>query len=127
MSKHTAGPWRAVNKGPFIATEENKVIARTVNAAADPALNCQCQTVADLEQCANAELIAAAPELLAAVENLILIFQTGNHYDTRNPYTRPEVIEAMKTIAKATGFTGDWTSANDKALHTHNAKGEATP
>jgi len=68
---HTKGPWRAVDRGPFIATEENKVIARTVNAKADPALNCQCQTVADLEQCANAELIAAAPDMLAALEYVI--------------------------------------------------------
>jgi hypothetical protein len=71
MSKHTPGPWKAVNRGPFIATEENKVIARTVNATADPALNCQCQTVADLEQCANAELIAAAPDLYKALKGMI--------------------------------------------------------
>jgi hypothetical protein len=127
MSKHTPGPWRAVDRGPFIATDHNTVIARTVNATADPALNCQCQTVADLEQCANAVLIAAAPDLLSTLQNLVLIFQTGNHYDTRNPYTRPEVKTALEAIAKATGFTGDWTDSNNDVLYYHNHEGEPTP
>lgn len=70
-AQHTPGPWRAVNRGPFIATEQNTVIARTVNATADPALNCQCATVADLEQCANAELIAAAPEMFEALGRVL--------------------------------------------------------
>jgi len=117
MSKHTAGPWNRPGDGTRLEDKEKRFICHLDGM--DLKHNAGCR--------ANAKLIAAAPDLLAAVENLVLIFQTGNHYDTRNPYTRPEVIGAMKTIAKATGFTGDWTSANDKALHTHNDKGDATP
>ena len=99
MNKPTPGPWRAVTRGPFIATAENKVIARTVNATADPALNCQCATVADLEQCANAELIAAAPELLAALELVKASFSDDSHL-RRYPAIWQMVNDA---IAKAKG------------------------
>jgi hypothetical protein len=123
MSKHTPGPW-TISKpmGPGNIGIQSKDINAGGNWFVAELPNCPHE-----EAEGNAELIAAAPELLEAVQNLVLIFQTGNHYDTRNPYTRPEVIEAMKTIAKATGFTGDWTSANDEKLYEYNTRGEATP
>jgi hypothetical protein len=48
-------------------------------------------------------LIAAAPELLKTCKEFLAIFENGTHYDTRNPYTRPEVKSAIAAIAKAEG------------------------
>jgi hypothetical protein len=50
-----------------------------------------------------AHLIAAAPELLAACQTLLEVFESGQNYETRNPYTRPEVKAAINAIAKAKG------------------------
>jgi hypothetical protein len=61
---HTPGPW-SVRKGMFIHTgkfaEDAKLVASTHNREID-----------DMEQCEdNALLIAAAPDLLAALEELL--------------------------------------------------------
>lgn len=44
-----------------------------------------------------------AKELLAALENLVQTFVDGSHYNTQNPYTRPQVKAALAAIAKAKG------------------------
>jgi hypothetical protein len=49
------------------------------------------------------KLIAAAPELLASLKDMLRSFETGEHYETRNPYTRPYVQAALAAIAKAEG------------------------
>jgi hypothetical protein len=50
-----------------------------------------------------AHIIAAAPELLSACQTLLELFESGQNYETRNPYTRPEVKAAINAIAKAKG------------------------
>ena len=45
----------------------------------------------------------AAPDLLAACSAMLEAFETGEHYETRNPYARPYVKAAIAAIAKATG------------------------
>jgi cytochrome c1 len=65
---HTPGPWE--NMHPFITDGKNQVIAK-VQAAGDQdgAIQWKHATTADLENVANAHLIAAAPEMLAALED----------------------------------------------------------
>jgi len=57
----------------------------------------------DAEKKAEAALIAAAPDLLAALEAVVESFVTGEHYETQNPYTRPYIKAALSAIAKAKG------------------------
>jgi hypothetical protein len=48
-------------------------------------------------------LTDAAPDLLVALKAMLRSFETGEHYETRNPYSRPYVKEAIAAIAKAEG------------------------
>jgi hypothetical protein len=53
-------------------------------------------------------------ELLAALEALTQTFIDGTHYETVNPYCRPEVKRALVAIGKARGtsvFGNDWIDA----------------
>lgn len=51
-------------------------------------------------------------ELEARLRDLVEYITSGEHYETKNPYTRPPVVEALKTLAKYYG--GDWMDANKK-------------
>jgi hypothetical protein len=59
---------------------------------------------------------AVNKKMLRALCGLAWILQDGSHYASQNPYTRPEVERALKAIADATGYKGDWRSANDNWL-----------
>ena len=64
---------------------------------------------------ANARLIAAAPELLEALETLAAY---ANGRFGRNPYGIPEYKTALQAIAKAKGLPADgdkWMDANNEA------------
>jgi len=37
-------------------------------------------------------------EVKKVIEDLVRIFVDGSHYETKNPYTRPEVKQAMKFL-----------------------------
>lgn len=71
-----------------LSFEDNPVEPRPINPDPSPDL------VAD-----------AAPDLLAALKSMLRSFETGEHYDTRNPYSRPYVKDAIAAIAKAEGRT----------------------
>lgn len=43
------------------------------------------------------------------LRDLLLVFLEGRNYNTQNPYTRPEIKEALQALKEATGFSGDWT------------------
>jgi len=47
-------------------------------------------------------------KLDAALVKLLLVFMQGRNYDTQNPYTRPEVKEALKTLKDVRGLDCDW-------------------
>lgn len=87
MSKHTPGPWRVV---------EDRVPASLEVYAGKTAI-AECWRRADaLTELANARLIAAAPDLLEALEFVI----------RGVPDTWEGVQKARAAIAKATGGEG---------------------
>ena len=95
MSKHTPGPWRAVHHGYNLAIRAGDIIdplAYFPNAESfDPAATE-----------ANARLIAAAPELLAALRLCVLKF--SQLLDTGMTLGMARALdEARAAIAKAEG------------------------
>ena len=83
MSKHTPGPW---------TIEESELMGRDVVSAGSMALICTQVYSPD-----DARLIAAAPELLAALDALL-------NYNSLGSYDRASVRQqARAAIAKATG------------------------
>ena len=102
-SKHTPGPWRAIKRGADcdfifnIATKDNpRSIANVIDAGTTEQIN-QYEKE-NGEQAANARLIAAAPELLAALESCsdALNTEAGGLYKAR-------IDQARAAIAKAKG------------------------
>lgn len=100
--KHTPGPWNVFptgiegKHGPTVSIDKNplKIIAR-------PDWHGDHQ-----EYLANATLIAAAPDLLEALQSLMADLQDAG--DDRNPENGNEYaacINAREAIAKATGET----------------------
>jgi hypothetical protein len=88
MSEHTPGPWWGENTSSEQGLISSDVTGKNVAVAYDTK---------------DTDLIAAAPELLEVCKAFLQIFEDGTHYDTRNPYTRPEVKAAIAAIAKAEG------------------------
>ena len=48
-------------------------------------------------------MTALETELVQALGCLTRVFTEGRNYDQCNPYSRPEIKKALRTIAKATG------------------------
>lgn len=90
---HTPGPWRQV--GAYIASANERVVARIAPPA--DAVVMWADTPAGLETAANAALIAAAPELLEAL-NLINVDSDGDGF-----ICREAMDQVRAAIAKATG------------------------
>jgi len=94
MSEHTNGPWEACQRGAYGDFDCNSRVIRS----SDPddmrriaAVHCY---AGDAETYANARLIAAAPEMLEALENTIALCDAG--FD-------PDFDEINASIAKARG------------------------
>jgi hypothetical protein len=87
MNKHTPGPWgrniRPVSKYPIVYAGRNTHIARVITDGLEEA-----------EAEANADLIAAAPDLLEALRGIlnIALIDTG-------PWAKTVAIEARAAIA----------------------------
>lgn len=97
MSKTTPGPWRTGEKVP-----------QAVYAGED--IICLCDSMSELshgEEAANARLIAAAPELLEALQAILPIaeeYRKGGEYSgSADIRDWPEITCARAAIAKATG------------------------
>lgn len=88
-TKHTPGPW---NYSPAVAA----IFGPPGNA---PQI-CNIPAFSGEEGHANARLIAAAPELLAALKLFVAQYQGDGHDDRE---LRPEMAAARAAIAKATG------------------------
>jgi hypothetical protein len=82
MSAHTPAPWRIGDAGLTVFGPPNG--------------NPSPETVAATRNRANARLIAAAPELLAALRDLVAV--TQQNYDNRH-----ELAAALDAIERATG------------------------
>ena len=89
MTTHTPGPWGITLDcmDTFVSARDGKTICEIAHSRdfTDPAEEC----------CANATLIAAAPELLDALEGLL----NALHSHT----THPAIKSALAAIAKAKG------------------------
>ena len=97
MNKHTPGPWHAAARSAKqrqigVYTAQGNVVA--VGRAGDPI---------DLERrIADARLIAAAPELLEALQRLLPAYREAvKLYDSNHDDVF--TVAAHKAIAKATG------------------------
>ena len=95
--KHTPGPWVF-----------NESIPRTVTAPKEGYItrhicDMDASTMSALEQNANARLIAAAPELLDALVDLLPLAEFGAA-EQSPPYADDSLLESARAaIAKATG------------------------
>ena len=88
MSKHTPGPWAT-----YVNTWPDRILVRSMfDDGTERAL-------VAITNAQNASLIAAAPDMLAALQGML-----DCCYDLeRNDETLAAVKAAMKAIAKATG------------------------
>lgn len=67
------------------------------------------------------DLLDAQESILGALKAMTRTFIDGSHYETGNPYLRPEVKAALIAIAKAEGssaFGNDWMYALNKRPRT---------
>ena len=83
MSKHTPGPWRQAGEDIFGANDWWVAVATR-----------DCTSKGSDEPEANARLIAAAPELLEALQSLVRHCESGLDF---------ELDDAKAAIQKATG------------------------
>ncbi|MFO0447229.1 MAG: hypothetical protein ACK52I_00840 [Pseudomonadota bacterium] len=88
-TKHTPGPWHR--------NEEDGTIANSGGMVVAAAYELRHETTSDVEE-ANARLIAAAPDLLAALDALIVAIYEGKYVDPYSDVYR----DALNARAKAT-------------------------
>ncbi|WP_288254055.1 hypothetical protein [uncultured Hydrogenophaga sp.] len=97
-AQHTPGPWFVSKKNPLRVIESGPR-ALTLASAGTTGRG----VTLDGAQCeaeANARLIAAAPELLAALQEMLAVYGNDGHF---HPPAREAMRLASAAIAKATG------------------------
>jgi len=101
ITKHTQGPWRIIDGfkivGPHPKDPENR-ICRVADALADVGTFLS-------KQRANAKLIAAAPDLLDALEAALPYVENDALEQGCQPDADETVIKVRAAIAKARGDT----------------------
>ena len=86
---HTPGPWKYMKRGLLVKADESAIIARVLFASG--------KRRTDVDR-ANARLIAAAPELLAALKRATQ-FLLDNYKDSDMPDILPACCAALaKTV-----------------------------
>ncbi len=100
MTQHTPGPWRlSVNK-PYWVTNPYSIVVRKYGVHQVAIANIpKRETISIHEAKANAVLIAAAPDLLQCVEELLAVV----HDRERNDATVAAVHAAEGLIARVRG------------------------
>jgi hypothetical protein len=99
MSKHTSGTWAVSKRNPRRVTANGTIICNAVLRNQGPSQSLRyVKERAEAE--ANARLIAAAPDLLVALRNLLDDTQHRDHDCGDGPCP---VRDARAAIAKATG------------------------
>lgn len=97
MSKHTPGPWTVSYQTPFLVVDS----AHVVIASASGVSSGGASDVSGFEQAkANARLIAAAPELLAALKRAASWIKSEAEGNDEMPLV---FVVAEAAIAKAEG------------------------
>jgi hypothetical protein len=99
-TKHTPGPWfyrRGDEWTHDVVTLHGELPDGSTNCWTVASINKQREP----EHEANARLIAAAPELLEELENILRAY--GSEHQSHAFEQWPEVIRAREVIAKATG------------------------
>jgi hypothetical protein len=97
MSKHTPGPW-AIKRTPNRITD----FGQTHPAVNGWRVSCQRYEMAPEEHEANARLIAAAPELLALLQDIEACLDIGDPVDRAS-----HLSQIRAAIAKAEGTPSD--------------------
>jgi len=101
MSKHTPGPWEIkAHSDPCyrnISGPEHLALAQVVWRVEEEDRSPKCE--------ANARLIAAAPDLLEALEKMVGLFEPGRVYDFKevSALTYEALSIALSALAKARG------------------------
>lgn len=97
--KHTPGPWSIYHSkfGPEVRTDDVNADQRIAVCHYATTLRADCEDMESGEHEANARLIAAAPDLLASLKELIPLWSSG--------IDEPWVKRAKEAIAKACGQT----------------------
>ena len=93
MSKHTPGPWQIEGdfiEGPPTTKHGLSVMIASVYGGYS-------------EHKADASLIAAAPDLLATLEALVVRYNDLAESEGMAPHTHPQVVAARAAIKKAKG------------------------
>ena len=97
-TKHTTGPWITFRceDGMEVLTKDAESIC-VVKHYGDP--------YDSKREEANARLIAAAPELLALMQDVLPILESMDHQREEGDEPMPLIDQVRATIAKATGKT----------------------
>jgi hypothetical protein len=93
--KHTPGPWKASDRFPGVILDDHAIPRQLASVA----------ILSDSEQDANARLIAAAPDLLEQLKNILARFENCAriHGNTEDWVIDAATEKARAVIAKATG------------------------
>lgn len=109
---HTPGPWHVRNAGPHWNNPAipNYRVVRTPTPSGphgyDVAWSPDGELVAEhVYEDADARLIAAAPDLLAACRDLVSVLPDPDDMEDPDDVVRSRIIRARAAIAKATGAT----------------------
>lgn len=102
-AQHTPGPWKQSPDAPWIIKQDCTPISEeAVSICSTTAHESSGFFPAPSEGRANARLIAAAPELLLALE-MLLAWHLGTSEDAEDAENYSAVRDAIAAIAKATG------------------------
>jgi len=105
---HTPGPWKWVTRysedgrpAAYLLETEHRPVAWN-----DPVVMALREDWIDhyVRHDANARLLAASPIMADALVAMVELITSGRHYESQNPYTRPEVKAALAAL-EAAGIT----------------------
>ena len=96
-AQHTPGPWRVERQNPSPTTGEWMI------AGTKPGYLAEVRDCGSMDVQANARLIAAAPDLLAALQALVAELDGPGKPDSSDSYAPEHFVTAAKAaIAKST-------------------------
>jgi hypothetical protein len=94
MNAHTPGPWRM--NGTLITSQAD--LATAVASVYRPGIGHAAKT--DTEYAANVRLIASAPELLAALKDMVMLWDAKYLAADQKPPISPKVERARAAVAR---------------------------